>query len=261
VAQAFQWTPEELQDMVASYKQGESAHSIAKRYGTSYQVIQPVLTKQGVTLRSKREANKRQSCNDRYFQVIDTEEKTYWLGFLTADGCVTQGKKHGDSPRITIHLAKQDYGHLIKLKQALQATQMVSASEQSCSLTIFSKDMAADLATHGVLPKKTFSTKPTQVASELVRHYWRGVIDGDGWIQKNGTRLTLVGDYEVILGFQSFVLSHCPKVKACINRMDNIYQFVVTGKGAQKILELLYGDAMVYLERKNELAKQAYTFP
>jgi len=47
MAQAFKWASEELQDMVTSYKQGESAQSIAKRYGTSYQVIQPVLVKQG----------------------------------------------------------------------------------------------------------------------------------------------------------------------------------------------------------------------
>ena len=82
---ALPWTSEELHDMVTSYVQGESAQSIAKRYGTSYQVIQPVLVRQGVTLRSKREANKRQKCNERYFQAIDSEEKAYWLGFLTAD--------------------------------------------------------------------------------------------------------------------------------------------------------------------------------
>src|SRR5713226_4873483 len=103
---SFQWTSEELLDMVTSYEQGESAQSIAKRYGTSYQVIQPVLVRQGIALRSKREANKKQKCNERYFQVIDTEEKAYWLGFLNADGCVTRGKKHGDSPRISLHLGK-----------------------------------------------------------------------------------------------------------------------------------------------------------
>src|SRR5712692_8683456 len=99
---AFKWTSEELADMVTAYQQGESAQSIARRYGTSYQVILPVLVKQGVTLRSLREANKRQTCNERYFRVIDTEEKAYWLGFITADGCITKGKKPADSPRISL---------------------------------------------------------------------------------------------------------------------------------------------------------------
>jgi hypothetical protein len=257
MAQAFKWTSEELQDMVTSYKQGESAQSIAGRYGTSYQVIQPVLVKQGVTLRSKREANKRLTCNERYFQEIDTEEKAYWLGFLTADGCVAKGKKTGDSMRITIHLTKQDYGHLVKLKQALQATQMVSTSERSCSLTIFSTEMAADLARHGILPNKTFSTKPVQVIPELERHYWRGVVDGDGYISKDGNVLALVGDYEVVLDFQSFVLTHCPKVKATIYREENIYKFKTVGSATLIILEVIYGKATVYLDRKYEKAYQA----
>jgi hypothetical protein len=253
MAQAFKWTSEELQDMVTSYKQGESAQSIAKRYGTSYQVIQPALTKQGVTLRSKREANKRQTCDERFFQVIDTEEKAYWLGFITADGCVSNGKKTGHSPRIGINLGIQDCEHLVKFKQVLQATQMVSRNERSCSFTVFSEDMAADLAMHGILPKKTFSTKPAQVLPELARHYWRGIIDGDGYISKNKKQLILVGDYEVVLGFQTFVLTHCPKTKACISRMENIYTFQLHGIIlTRRMLDVLYEGATVYLKRKYE---------
>lgn len=26
---------------------------------------------------------------ERYFEIIDTENKAYWLGFLYADGCVS----------------------------------------------------------------------------------------------------------------------------------------------------------------------------
>jgi hypothetical protein len=118
--------------------------------------------------------------------VIDTEEKAYWLGFLTADGCITIGKKTQDSPRLSLHLAKQDYEHIVKFKQALQATQAVSMNEQSCHFVICSTEMAADLARHGIQPRKTFSTKPAQIAPELEKHYWRGVLDGDGYISKGG---------------------------------------------------------------------------
>src|SRR5712692_5369386 len=253
---AFKWTSEELQDMVTSYQQDESAHSIAKRYGTSHQVILPLLVKQGIVLRTSKEARKKQTCDELYFQVIDTEEKAYWMGFLTADGCVTKGKKSGESPRITIHLAKQDYGHLIKFKQALQATQMVSTSGQGCSFTIFSSEMAADLATHGILPNKTFSTKPVQVSSELERHYWRGVIDGDGTFAKNGRSLALVGDYDVVLAFQAFVLSHCPEVRATVRKTENIFVFHIGKQATLCILQLLYGESIVYLDRKYERAKQ-----
>jgi hypothetical protein len=249
---AFKWTPEEVQDMVRSYRQGESAQSVAKRYGTSYQVIQPVLVKQGILLRSRREASRRQTFDAHYFQWIDTEEKAYWLGFLTADGCVTKGKSPGDSPRITVHLGKKDYEHLCKLKKALQASQMISVNEHSCSFTIFSSEMAADLALHGILPKKTFSTKPVQVVSHLERHYWRGIIDGDGTFSRSGDALALVGDYDVILAFQTLVLSHCPEVKATIRKAENIFSLSIRRQATKFLLQFLYESATIYLDRKYE---------
>jgi len=252
---ALPWTTEELHDMVTSYVQGESAQSIAKRYGTSYQVIQPVLVRQGVRLRSKREANKRQKCNERYFQAIDSEEKAYWLGFLTADGCVIRGKKPGHSPRISLHLGKRDYGHLMKLKQALQASQMISVNERSCSLAIVSTDMAEDLAQHGIRPNKTFSTQPAQVALDLERHYWRGVIDGDGDFAKSGDSLKLVGDYDVVLAFQQFVLSFCPQLRAHIRKNEHIFTFSVRRQATMCMLQVMYGDATVSLERKYRRAQ------
>jgi hypothetical protein len=256
---AFQWSSDELQDMITSYERGESAQSIAKRYGTSYQVIQPVLARQGVTLRSKREANKKQKCNERYFQDIDTEEKAYWLGFLTADGCVTRGKKSGDSPRISLHLAEQDYGHLMKLKKALQASQMISVNERSCSLTIYSSDMAADLARHGIRPNKTFSTKPAQIAIDFVRHYWRGVIDGDGDFAKSGDSLKLVGDYDIVLAFQEFVLAYCPQVTANIRKRENIFTLSIRRQATRCMLQAMYGDATVSLDRKYRRAQEILT--
>src|SRR5215469_18761847 len=94
----FKWTSEQIQDMVASYEQGESVTSIATRYGTSQQVIGPVLKGHGVRLRSHNETMRRHTCNYTYFH-------------------------------------------------------------RSCSLTICSPEMAADLAAHGLLPNKTFSTR------------------------------------------------------------------------------------------------------
>ena len=45
------------------------------------------------------------------FNVIDTEEKAYWLGFLYADGCV-----HSAENKIELGLAEKDYKHIESLK-------------------------------------------------------------------------------------------------------------------------------------------------
>ena len=50
-----------------------------------------------------------------FFDVINTEEKAYWLGFITADGCVVSKN------RLTINLAVADVAHLEKLNVSLSS--------------------------------------------------------------------------------------------------------------------------------------------
>ena len=241
----FKWTEEQREEMIVSYKKGEGVLAIAKRFHVRHESVSSLLKERGIPLRT----HDRGTCDDAYFHSIDTEEKAYWLGFLTADGYIST-----DS-RIGISLGIRDIEHLYKFKSALNGFQTVSQNGRVCKFVICSPEMVADLASHGILPRKTFSTKPAQVAPELARHYWRGIIDGDGYISKDGKKLTLVGDYEVILGFQAFVLAHCSIMKANIGRKENIYSLQLREKVTRRILDVLYRDATVFLERKYERAK------
>ena len=56
---------------------------------------------------------------DDYFEIIDTEEKAYWLGFLYADGCVA---RKGNYYTIKIDQALYDYEHVLKFKEAINST-------------------------------------------------------------------------------------------------------------------------------------------
>lgn len=248
---AYQWTQEQLQDMISSYEKGETALSIAKRYGVSHPIITPLLKRHGVVLRATySETHRKHMCDHRYFRVIDTEEKAYWLGFFTADGCITTEN------RIVVNLGIADCSHLYKLRAALQSSHKVSTSNRSCTLAICSAEMAADLASHGIFPNKTFSTKAAQIPNELSRHYWRGVIDGDGTFAKDGGQLALYGDYDVVMAFQSFVFSHCSQVRANILKADNIYSFRIKRQATHCLLQILYEDAIIFLDRKFERAQQ-----
>ena len=136
---------------------------------------------------------------------------------------------------------------------------MISVNERSCSLTIVSTDMAADLAWYGIRPNKTFSTQPAQVAIDLERHYWRGVIDGDGDFARSGVSLKLVGDYDVVLAFQQFVLASCPQVTANIHKRENIFTLTLRRQATRRMLLALYGDASVSLDRKYRRAQEILT--
>ena len=55
--------------------------------------------------------------NENYFESIDSDEKAYWLGFLSADGYIHEGRN-----TITLALQESDKVHIEKFKKAISAT-------------------------------------------------------------------------------------------------------------------------------------------
>ena len=67
-----------------------------------------------------RKAGKKYNYNERIFQNIDTPEKAYWAGFITADGCIedlARTRANGSiyhNYRLRFCLAYKDINHLKK---------------------------------------------------------------------------------------------------------------------------------------------------
>lgn len=120
------------------------------------------------------------------FDVIDTEEKAYWLGFIYADGCVCDYK--GYPCKLTIGLKYDDYNHLIKFADFIGAEHtMVKLSKEKdrCDITISNRHICESLIKLGVIPRKSLTLNfpnETQVPRNLLRHFIRGYFDGDGTI-------------------------------------------------------------------------------
>lgn len=97
----------EIQDR---YLNGESSLEIASSLGIGDNAALAELNRLGIA-RDHAEAyltrNRRNLENYDFFDVIDTEWKAYWLGFICADGCVYE-KDH----RVSLDLAEQDVEHL-----------------------------------------------------------------------------------------------------------------------------------------------------
>lgn len=91
-----EFTEEEKIQIKAELDAGVAKSVIAKRYNTSYVTFKKRLIEWGFPLGKltvyggrKRQYN----VNDSYFHTIDSEDKAYWLGFLYADGYITEGNK------------------------------------------------------------------------------------------------------------------------------------------------------------------------
>lgn len=163
------------------YLRGESPEALGGEFGCNRNTVHAIVERQGHARR--REGRPRTyTCNDSYFDRIDTEEKAYWLGFIAADGGVV-----GNAVRVK--LAARDRGHLYRLRAALGASNPVldtvtRVQDQTFAqsyLTINSEHLASGLASQGVVPNKSAVLEwPGHLPFDLRRHYLRGYVDGDG---------------------------------------------------------------------------------
>jgi len=121
--------------------------------------------------------------DESIFEIIDTEEKAYWFGFMCADGY------NSIDNCIEFKLSIIDYDHLDKFCKFIKYTGNIKtgvASDKAfCRVSFRNKKISKDLRNLGCLSPKSLSLKfPTykEVPKDLMRHFIRGYIDGDGYI-------------------------------------------------------------------------------
>ena len=100
------FSKEQIEDIKKLYNEYNSQASIGRKYNCSAQTIMRLLEKEGI----KSRGNRKYSFNENIFDEIDTAEKAYWIGFITADGYVNEEKNF-----LTIKLQYRDKNHLKKI--------------------------------------------------------------------------------------------------------------------------------------------------
>lgn len=195
--------------------------------------------------------NKRPFPNKRIFEIIDTEEKAYWLGFLSADGSVSSSED-----KIELGLSIKDIGHVEKFKSFIGLENRISIREKtnSCRYSFRSKELKEDLIDKGYTPRKTLTLRfpsDEQVPKNLKHHYMRGYFDGDGWIC-NTEKTKCIG----FIGTESFLVDAIQFFDLKRNKIGKVHS------GPQKryqlyareelisFLDTIYKDATIYLDRK-----------
>lgn len=158
---------------------------------------------------------KKYSLLDSIFDTV-SEESAYWMGMLMADGWIFKEKT--GNPRIAITLAEKDYAHLVKFSRFLKSTYPILRKTvkrhgkivYQYSIRFSSKRIAEKLIGYGVVPRKSFIAKVIGLEnSEHLKHFWRGVFDGDGYLKnkdgKDGDRMVLTGSNDLLIQFEDFI--------------------------------------------------------
>ncbi|MFJ7831840.1 LAGLIDADG family homing endonuclease [Peribacillus sp. NPDC046944] len=210
--------------------------------------------------------------NEHFFADIDNERKAYWLGFIAADGSVTKTSKW-NSYRLQINLKYTDRAHLELFRKHIEAhsTQIYEFENDSsnrgfgkCRIARFvlnSQILYEDLVKLNIILNKTNNLAMPFIREDLIRHFLRGYIDGDGSFSYTRRKedlnrfrysFEIVGNSKEILEqFIDYFERHQIKVSMYQRKGGKSFR-LMTGSGPEikKISRLIYHNSSVYLERK-----------
>lgn len=270
------------------YKKNETLKGIAKDLARSPKLVRRTLTNSGCKIRSMSEVRvlaqinkpnaKKYVIDDTAFSKI-TEESAYWIGFLMADGSVRK------TNQVQLLLAELDTNHIEKFRDFLKSNHPIKTRIckgggicgsldknknpfKNSTLVVISRQICQDLARFGVVPQKTAIAKVYKLENN--RHFWRGLIDGDGSVgfykQKSGNSwintatISLTGSKDIVEQFLCFVNS-IVKTRVKIRPLVSskvAYTVKLTGQIACKIILTLYKKPSIYLHRKYEKALEVF---
>lgn len=261
---------EDIENILDLYNNGLSITKITNKTKHCYGTIQKILKYNNIEIRGKGAYNKRKYCvDDDFFETIDTEAKAYWLGFITADGCICNNT-------VTISLSKKDHQHLEKFLKDINSDYKIrykktflektNKTYDMCSVGVKSNKLCKDLKKLGVTSAKTFIVKPcNKIPNHLYHFYFLGLFDGDGSIfnyiekktNKEKWQINFCGNLNMVEAFKDFI---SPKINSSANirklkPKDVIYYIYYSGDYKLKqIIDILYKDATVFLDRKKKKA-------
>ena len=262
------WSLEEKQSLVNDLNSGMTIEQLTIKYNTTKKSLYSFFHKNNIAI-----GQYRKHCFDEnYFEVIDTEHKAYWLGFIMADGgvCKTCNEVSGPN-RLYINISAKDKEHLqkfcedIKLdKQNIKEYTPIGtySNNPMVKVCVNSIKLCNDLKTYGIIPNKTGKELiPSIIPNNLIRHFIRGFFDGDGCFTKNKDKIQSImfcGPYDFLNQLQNIfiennLLSNDESVFIYQEKRNNKKLFYLRYNKSNirnNITEYMYNDSTIYLNRK-----------
>lgn len=263
------WTKEECKKLKKIYKE-HTNKELAEIFNRSVNGIQCKKKRLGLT----ENISKKNRGNQHFFDIINTEEKAYWLGFIYADGYIIGGKTNSE---LGIELNYKDVEHLNKFNSIFnnyyKVTKKIKTYDaidrlnnkpisnrvgEMCLIRIYSKSICDGLIKNNVVPGKTYSSiYPMINDKKLFLDFLRGYIDGDGSYSikkvKNHKypRITIQGNNKECFEYISNRLKKEFNIASSIYSDRQYFKFEIhKTKDCMELINLMYDNANIYLDRK-----------
>ncbi len=247
---------EKTEEIIAKYQTGNySCGSLQEIYGIKRQTIYSLLRRNNILLTSDLSRHKRYTLNENAFSNLNSQESLYFLGFLYADGTLLEKTNN-----VKIYLQEPDV-HILEsfkkfLDKPLYLRRKSKENHQNMrGLDIYSATIFQDLTRYGLMQNKTFKlTFPDFIPDDVLHHFVRGVLDGDGTISVHGANI--LGTLEFLTGLNK-ALKRILDVSLSIIIPDpkrppnNIRVGSIGGRHKlMKFLNWIFKDSSIYLHRK-----------
>lgn len=164
----------------------------------------------------------------------------------------------GSVSKHQFYLKMKDDDVIFKFKEALECDYPIKYYEKpnyNYILQISSKKMCCDLIKLGCVINKTKTITFPSIPEHLYNHFIRGFIDGDGCIRVGVTKGKDLLDitsasYTFILQLKEKLLPYTTHIGISKETLYDVWHLRCGGKQVKNLLDWVYKDATVYLNRK-----------
>ncbi len=261
------------EQIISEYKSGLSGTALGKKYGVWPTTITSYLKKWNVPRRQNGDFRK-YVCNFNFFELILTEAVAYWLGFIAADGYISNlSTQHV----LRISLSSLDRDHLQKFLNDIDGNYPIHDRTLSnkkknknykdshvSTISISNKKIVSDLVKYGLFQNKSLVLKFIEnIPEHLLHHFCRGYVDGDGgfycyeaYNNKNNKSYKYysfenTSSWDFNNRFQEILIEKCNLNKTKHAVTGNACTMRYMGREqVGRIFNWLYKDATIFLERK-----------
>jgi len=245
------------ESIISLYNSNITCTNISTILNIPVHKIRYILKKENLIKVSAKKNYRKYTLDENYFNDIDTEMKSYLLGFLMADGSI-------DEERNTLRLMCADQDILKLLQTELKTNKPIRFVQNSIKnikhkdmydISICSLKICSDLIKHGIIKRKSYYSEfPKNLNSNLIHHFIRGYFDGDGCITHS---ITFTGNKNFLTSLKDILFletGYNPHVYVRFPERNNDIITIAYCKKDEvlTIKNYLYKNATVYLNRKYE---------
>lgn len=254
----------EIEKCIEEYVQGteKCIRKLSLKYKVCRKRISKVLKERGLTV----ENNYHKIVLNNYFTLSPCfEEEAYWLGFLYADGSITDGYNENTKEfkyALEVDLKESDVEHIEKLKRFLGSKRKISfrTKTKSCRIIINSKKLIENLLKIGFVKNKTYNYCFDKIFNNIPKEYKkdfiRGFFDGDGYFENKRKVLGFTSYFEnVHKTLHKYLLEEIEIGDYRIHFKNNTCTSSTryNRKDSKTIANFLYKNSNIHLDRKYKI--------